>query len=202
MITELGKLYRPVTTRPQEDGRYLTIIGTSSGDEATVQNFRDGRWGLPNQIRAWMPIPPIPDKFDQVCFLDVGNELELEEGETGSLVIHPPEGVDGASIEVIVTVVEDLKDDEGNDIPPGVAVILKSYLGESDISLEQISATFKDAKKIIHAEKAAKERYGAAHPELVIKELEEHRVLEEAQQKLIQEMFEETDDNFEETDAN
>ena len=64
MITELGKLYRPVTTRPEKDGRYLTIISTSTGNEATVQNFRDGRWGLPNQIRAWMPIPPVPDKFD------------------------------------------------------------------------------------------------------------------------------------------
>jgi hypothetical protein len=192
MITELGKLYRPVTTRPEEDGRYLTIITTSSGDEATVQNFTDGCWGLPYKIKAWMPIPPVPDNFNEVCFLNVGNELELEEGETGSLVVHPPEGADGASIEVVVRVIEDLV--VNGEETPCLDVYLKAYLGEANLAMgKPCFMPFRAAQKVLDAESKVKEKYGAANPELVLKVLEEQAELEEAQQKLIQDVFGVTD---------
>lgn len=177
MITELGKLYRPVTTLPEEDGRYLTITSTDNGDVASIQNFRNGCWALPNNIQAWMPIPPVLDNFNEVCFLNVGNKLELERGEIGSLIVHPPEDVDGATVEVLVTVVEDLEDDDGSSIPPAVVVILKSYLGDSSISIDQACATFADAREILRAESQAKDKFGAAHPELVMKVLEEQAKL-------------------------
>ena len=194
MITELGKLYRPVTTRPEEDGSYLTIISTNSGDQATVQNFTDGRWGLSYEIKAWMPIPPVPDKFDQVCFLNLGSELELEEGETGSLVVHPPEGADGASIEVVVRVIEDLV--VNGEETPCLDVYLKAYLGEANLAMgKPCFMPFRAAQKVLDAEAKVKEKYGAANPELVLRVLEEQAELEEAQQKLVQDVFEGTDAN-------
>ena len=79
MITELGKLYKPVTTLPEEDGMYLAIITEEGEDVAIVLPFSEGKFAL-QEVRAWMPIPPVPYNFNDVCFFNVGNELELEDG--------------------------------------------------------------------------------------------------------------------------
>lgn len=190
MITELGKLYKPVTTLPEEDGMYLAIITEEGEDVAVVLPFSEGKFAL-QEVRAWMPVPPVPDNFNDVCFFNVGNELELEEGETGSLIVHPPIGVDGASIEIIVHVVEDLEV-EGELVPPSVAVILKSYRGKCEIAIGQELASFQTAQRVLEVEYSVKEQYGEVDKELVLSVLREQEELEEAQLKLVQDVFDKT----------
>ena len=73
-----------------------------------------------------------------------------------------------------------------------MAVILKSYRGKCEIAIGQELASFQTAQRVLEVEYSVKEQYGEVDKELVLSVLREQEELEEAQLKLVQDVFDKT----------